>query len=567
MDQPDPRDGLREPTPLSWKSSVTIALYCAGLFLVQFGHADVLNYHEAFYGGPAREFLVTGDWIAPRVGGVLSWLKPPLSLWAMAASMAVFGTEAEWAVRLPTHLATLASALAVAALAARWHGDRIGRLAGLVQLTTAYCLMQGRLAEPDMLLCATVTAAFAVFARAIVPGPDGAAPARSRWLPKVFFVIVGLSFMTKGPVGPALIAVGCGLYALLTRDRRAWLFLLDPLGWLLMLAVGLPWYVAGYRRDPFGFTNFLYINIVLRFRGGLTAPEETKGPFFYLYYVPILLLPWTHYVALGWVSGPREGERPRALGRFLACWFVAGLALLSMASWKNKHYAIPVLPPLTVFAAYGLDRSLSWRWRPWASRALGAAVAVLMIGAVALLAVGRAKHVYQLELAAPLLPLAAAGTLLTGSYQREGRARAATVALFGTILCVFVTAKSLLFPAFVAFNEQTALARRTNARAAPGEPILGYRLAEPQAFYYLRHPVERFDDWTPFLARVVRAPASAPLLVVAPARFQADVARLGRVELLDQCPNLQRLTVLRLTPRPAEVAAALQAAAAAQVRR
>jgi 4-amino-4-deoxy-L-arabinose transferase-like glycosyltransferase len=398
MDEPGPGKGFGGATRLSWRSWVVIALYGAGLFLVQFAPPDVLNYHEAFYGEPAREFLLSGDWVAPRIGGVPSWQKPPLSLWAMAASMAVFGTEAEWAVRLPTHLATVVTALAVAATAARWHGDRVGRLAGLVQLTTLCCLMQGRLAEPDMMLCATVAVAFALFAWAVLPGPAGARPPRRRWLGPAFFGVVGLSMMTKGPIGPVFIAGGCGLYTLWSRDRAGWRLLLDPVGWPVMLAVGLTWYVVAYFRDPFGFTWFLHINFVQRLRGGLGPPGETKGPFFYLIQVPLLLLPWTPLVGVGVRLGPREGARPAALERLLLCWFGVGLAVLSAASWKNKHYAIPVLPPLSVFAAHGLDRALSWRWRPWATWLVAAAAAGLVLGAVALLAVGRAVRVYQMEL-------------------------------------------------------------------------------------------------------------------------------------------------------------------------
>jgi 4-amino-4-deoxy-L-arabinose transferase-like glycosyltransferase len=236
-------------------------------------------------------------------------------------------------------------------IAARWHGDRIGRLAGLIQLMTLYCLMQGRLAEPDMMLCATVAVAFTLFAWAVVPRPDGGEPPRWRWLGPAFFGVVGLSLMTKGPIGAAFIAGGCGLYTLWSRDRTGWRILLDPIGWPVMLAVGLTWYVVAYFRDPVGFTSFLHINFVQRLRGGLIAPAETKGPFFYLPYVPLLLLPWTHLVGVGLWLGPRERARPVDLERLLVCWFGTGLAVLSVASWKNKHYAIPILPPLTLFAA------------------------------------------------------------------------------------------------------------------------------------------------------------------------------------------------------------------------
>jgi hypothetical protein len=73
MDEPGPGKGFTDATRLSRRSWVLIALYGAGLYLVQFAPPDVLNYHEAFYSEPAREFLLTGDFIAPRIGGAMSW--------------------------------------------------------------------------------------------------------------------------------------------------------------------------------------------------------------------------------------------------------------------------------------------------------------------------------------------------------------------------------------------------------------------------------------------------------------------------------------------------------------
>lgn len=559
MDEPrTSTNGTKDGFRLSRRSAVIIAVYGATLLLVRFGPGWALTYHEAFYCEPAREFLLTGDWVAPRIGGVLSWQKPPLALWATAGSMALFGTEAEWAVRLPALLATLANALLVAALAARWHGDRVGRLAGLIQLTTVYGLIQGRLAEPDMFLCATVTAAFAAFAWDVVPRPDGAAPSRRRWLPLAFFGVVGLSLLTKGPIGPVFIAGGAGLDAILTRDRRSWRFLLDPVGWLVMLAVALPWYAAGYLRDPSGFTRFLFVNVVQRFRGGVGGPTDAEASWYYLYTVPVLLLPWTPLALFGWFADRGRGDRPVALRRLLSCWFVVGLGVISAASWKAKHYAIPVLPPLTVFAALGLNRALACAWRPRATRVLAEVVVALSLTSLALAALGRARRAEVLLLAAPLGASAASGVLIFGLLMRRGRRRPATAALFGTILATFVLLQSLVMPALDLYREQAAFTLRTNARAADGQPILGYRIVEPQAYYYLRHPVERHDDRASLVDRLSRAPVGRPLLVVAPAAFRPDLEALGRVELLDQCPDLARLTALRFTPDPPRVVATLQ---------
>src|SRR5512141_2022171 len=59
---------------------------------------------EARYTEVAREMLTTGDWLTPQLNGHPHLTKPPLTYWAIAGSMAVWGQN-EFAARLPNALA------------------------------------------------------------------------------------------------------------------------------------------------------------------------------------------------------------------------------------------------------------------------------------------------------------------------------------------------------------------------------------------------------------------------------------------------------------------------------
>jgi 4-amino-4-deoxy-L-arabinose transferase-like glycosyltransferase len=61
---------------------------------------------EARYAEIPREMLATGDWLAPRLNGVLYFEKPPLQYWLSAGSMKLFGFSAA-AAKLPLALASL----------------------------------------------------------------------------------------------------------------------------------------------------------------------------------------------------------------------------------------------------------------------------------------------------------------------------------------------------------------------------------------------------------------------------------------------------------------------------
>ena len=101
-------------------------------------------------------------------------------------------------------------------------------------------------------------------------------------------------------------------------------------------------------------------NLINRFANGKAMNTDGREPaYYYLYVVPLFMMPWTPWVVVGLVRGSSLGERPRAFWTFLACWFAAGLLFLSCSAFKHKHYAIPLLTPLSVYAACGLDRHAS----------------------------------------------------------------------------------------------------------------------------------------------------------------------------------------------------------------
>ena len=85
----------------------------------------------------------------------------------------------EASARLPSAVAAALLAVGVAALAARRFGPTVGLLAGLVQATTAWTVMRGRLAEADMLLACLVTWTLVAFDRLRTPAEGGEDAARA----------------------------------------------------------------------------------------------------------------------------------------------------------------------------------------------------------------------------------------------------------------------------------------------------------------------------------------------------------------------------------------------------
>jgi 4-amino-4-deoxy-L-arabinose transferase len=347
------------------------AYYTAGV-----GARPLVAPGEFRYAEVPREMLASGEWIVPKLDGVLYPEKPPLGYWLTAFSIRALGTNAA-AVRLPFAISTLLGA-AIAFGLVRRHGSgtHAARLAALGFLTCVEVSLLGTIAVLDALFSLGVTATLAALFAASESPPG---TARQRWL-VACGTACGAAFLTKGFLAfaiPISVAVPYLLWSGRSRDlfRLAWL----PL--VIALAIAAPWSVAVARAEPDFWSQFIVNEHLRRFAG--EAPQHA-APFWY--FLPVLIggaLPWTSLVALALRRRTALARAP--LTRFCVCWFLAPLLLLSAASGKLMTYVLPCFVPLFVLIAEGavaqprarLARHLAWIAAALAGLGVAAAVALL----------------------------------------------------------------------------------------------------------------------------------------------------------------------------------------------
>ena len=521
---------------LSPRAAVAIVLYGAVILLPRLGTGRVLTTHESYFCEPAKEMVATGDWIVPRVAGVPCTFYPPGTHWSIALAMSITGRADEALLRIPSVLAGIATALLIAALAARWFGNRVGLVAGLMELTTYHLLTQARLAESDMLLAMTVCAAMGCFALANVPSPQGRVSAR--WLPWLFYLAAGAAFLIKALLGLAFIFSGCLAWALLSRDWqgrqwRAVRFLLNPVGLLVFLACVVGWSAAAYRHCP-EYLEMQLIQNLGRFQGELGG---RKDPFFYGYSMLLLTLPWTPFVVWAVIQAFRQRSYREPLWQFTACWVLPGLLLLSASSFKAKHYLVSLMPPLSILGAAGFLDLLDRRERK------GKLYYLLLAAAIA---VGCSAGVVAVEWFQPdgahviagLIGMVGAGLLAATYLEYRGRLTSYLVAVFATGGAAAVVALSFVMPYHDSYRCHTEFAQRANAVLPAGTPLYLVGIREQQIVFYLRPPLVRVDD--PKDLAELLPPDPGNFYAVGRQSLHSDLAKLGAVERLDRSVRVRQ---------------------------
>jgi len=335
-----------------WLALLVLIIYTAAFQ----GMRGLWDSSEGRYTNVAVEMLRFNDWLHPVTHHEHPhWTKPPLTYWALAASMSGLG-HSEWAVRMPGALAFLLTVLLVYLLGRLFVPERPW-LPALIYTSFVLPATASNVITTDNLLTLAETAAITGFAYAYWAegGSFGA-----RYGALLGWLAGGVGFLIKGP------AVGLPLFALLIfhglRRRqlvgRRLYWLLGP---LLAAALGISWFMALSDNKPALLIDFIWNEVIMR----ATTGEHHRNSSWYgglVIYLPVLLigsLPWT-WIALRGVAGTlrRWWQSHRDAGvvmddrdRLLLLWLLVPLAVFMVARSRLPLYVLPLFVPLALLAA------------------------------------------------------------------------------------------------------------------------------------------------------------------------------------------------------------------------
>lgn len=521
--------------------TLPLLLLAAVTFFAGLGRGAITDSDEAFYADAAREMVASGDWITPYYNYEPRFQKPVLYYWLSAAASVVLG-DTETAARLWAAMAGLGLVLVTAAAGRRWYDESTGLLAGAIVATTFGYFAIGRMALPDLPLAFCIS--LAIWAALVATLEQERSPRKFVLLAAL---ALGLGFLTKGPVGLIIPAIVIGPVLLIERRSIA----LTPsdivLGFLVMIAVAVPWYVVMWVRHGNDYLQGFFIGDNLeRF-----ATDRFNDPRPWWFYLPIVaggLLPWTP-LALVWLGPLTQWvRRRRDIGTIdlrLLLWAVLPLAFFSLSVGKQPRYILPVLPPLALLLASSIsERTQEWRGfdgaRSRPRRATGVVVGSLLSGAFFILLGALLYRVQPLLInVAPLFTHAAAGVIAVGGVAivlvaLSSQWRTAPVVI---ALAAAATFPALQFGGLSSGSDDTVrqMARLVLQQRTANEAVGTYRVFVRNLVFYAQTKtidIITDDQAVDFMAQPRRA------LMVAP------------VDLVERLERERGLSVVRLAELP-----------------
>ncbi|MEG1970826.1 MAG: glycosyltransferase family 39 protein [Burkholderiaceae bacterium] len=493
--------------------------------LVWFGSLGVrtlITPDEGRYAVLSLNMLASGDWITPRLNGLLYFEKPALQYWMGAIAFQLFGVN-EFAARFWPGLAGFFAVGMVSFTGGRLWGQRAGVIAALLMGSMLWVYANTHYLTLDGGLMACLTVALCAF---VLAQRDEAGTAERRRFMWLCWAAMAGATLSKGLVGLVIPGATLALYSLLNWQWGFWQRMHWVSGLAIYLLLAAPWLIAVSLKNP-GFAEFFFIHE--HFQRFLTTTHRREGAIWY--FIPLLLvglMPWTALLPALVQEGWKRSASQFQPARLLLIWSAFILAFFSVSSSKLPSYILPMFPALALLGAATLDRAEPLALRkilwlpiglalivlaalPFSSRFASASAPAEIVASMAL-AIGVAMAV--------MLVLALAGWWLLGRDRKL--AAIACVAAGGLLSAAIGTSGHEAYG--VNLKSARKLAAALSAQITPETPVYAVRDYDQTLPFYLGRNVtlveyvDEFDfgekqepqRWVPTLAEFVTLWQSQP---------------------------------------------------------
>ena len=269
---------------------ILLIALCGVLYFPFLGSVPFFDKGEPREALAVQDIVQRGEWLVPLKRATDIPSKPPLFHSSAASVARVTGSLNEATIRFPSALYATLGVLLIYWLGRKIFDAKTALLGAAILATMMIYQDQALSARVDMTLCFVVTLNLVLFYslyRGFLTNPI--------WF-YVFYALVGVGTLAKGPLGLVLPALVAGSFLIMQR-KWDWFkkFCFHP-GVILAFVLAIGWYVIAVTRGGEGFFNRQILQENLgRFFGG----SGHSHPIYY--YIPYLFsqsLPWSLFLPL-----------------------------------------------------------------------------------------------------------------------------------------------------------------------------------------------------------------------------------------------------------------------------
>jgi 4-amino-4-deoxy-L-arabinose transferase-like glycosyltransferase len=336
-----------------WETDLLFITLIFGLFYaIWIGSYALFTPDEGRYSEVAREMVVSGDYITPRLNGVAFLDKPALYYWLQASAIHLFGLK-EWALRFWPAVFGILGCLVTYAAGHSLFNRRTALIAATMLATSPLYYGAAHYANLDLEVAVLISNSLLFFLL-------GVHHSKTRWrtpLLLMAYIFAALAFLTKGLIGlvfPAAI-IGAWIFILNRWQLLTKIHLFSGLIIFFMLAA--PWYYLVQKANP-EFLHFFFVTQqVSRFLTKASFNSQA-APWFY---VPVVLagfMPWSLFIIQSIVYHLKRVWQHRHTYQyelFLLLWFILIFLFFSIPKSKTVGYILPIFPALALLTSRYLD--------------------------------------------------------------------------------------------------------------------------------------------------------------------------------------------------------------------
>lgn len=430
------------------------------LLFIRLGGTSVFQVAEARNSQCAYEMMQSKDKIIPTFNGVLRTDKPALEYYAMMIAYKLFGIS-EGSARFFSAVCGLLVMICTFLFVKKHISESAAWWSAFVLLSSMHTIVQFRLATPDpyLILC-HVLSLYCFW--------EGFTGKRFRWY-ALMYVLLGLGFFAKGPVGIALPAFTIFLYLLFTRNFT-WTNIVQLQPWfgiVLMTVLALPWYYLVHIHTDGAWTKGFFLeHNVSRFEEPV---DNHSGPFIITFLFVILgMFPFSFFsIRAGKYVWQNRKDNHFLLFSFIAFCCVVGFYFFS--STRLLNYTTPAYPFFAIMLGCWLaDKSPSLSFKKLKPELLSICfLTVLMPIGIYIWAINTEPVNKVNWIAFPLL-ISTIGGILALIHAKHNIAKSLSTIGY-TYMLVTVLVFAWLFPAIdglTAMKKQGLLLKKANNIAA-----------------------------------------------------------------------------------------------------